>query len=649
MGGGSNNIPLFEPANSPFIPRAQKETEMGVPPRNPIPTNPKVTSGPPPDAKAKTFQQNNKPILDFTLYQQTEPPKSTKPKVNPVMYAPIQTQTPFYPPQFSNPAFPYYGGFYGPQLAQPVIKQYSINNGPFTNYMTAGHIKEDTIPPHLLQTMSTLSERLGVFNFLRSVFFQKSDGSDINLDGNGSNNLPSMMKFMKLNPYSKHANSMNPYRGLPDNLIIYQTCYPQIFDDKTGTTQCSPRSIGINVKIYGLTKGEYNVRKTGVGNHIDFEVWRELAYYEFIREQVIKTHISPNFPILYGYYISENCNIDFDKVKKMKGSFVPQSNAQTNILCDYSGKGLVSLIESATTSLCTWATRSYKVEGNVQRMVNTGYHSSEIWKSVLFQMIEALYVLQLKGIAFEEFDHRNVFIKEVNLHDNIVTYWKHNISGFDFYVPNYGYVVLIDSTYDDINDSSLLYGTAKKKHKIYASMFGDDNTIIKDKCWNAFLNIINPSVFGQQFVNDGGTKPPDEIVKLMTNIFDMASKQGSSKNIMDYLIKWFGSFMNNRIGTYLSENEIKNIQQGSSTPFKQGQIIVEEVQNQMYKFVSYFDSNGQDTLIFTKNNPKDKELIVSTVSRSQLFSYSPFESIVQNYKPLESNLNESEMLESYNL
>ena len=39
-------------------------------------------------------------------------------------------------------------------------------------------------------------------------------------------------------------------------------------------------------------------------NYLDYETWREIAYYEFINNQIIKTKICPNFVNMYGYTTS---------------------------------------------------------------------------------------------------------------------------------------------------------------------------------------------------------------------------------------------------------------------------------------------------------------------------------------------------------
>ena len=45
-----------------------------------------------------------------------------------------------------------------------------------------------------------------------------------------------------------------------------------------------------------------------------FDVWREIKYYEYVREDIIKRKVSPNFVSLYLYTIDSTSNIDYQKL-----------------------------------------------------------------------------------------------------------------------------------------------------------------------------------------------------------------------------------------------------------------------------------------------------------------------------------------------
>ena len=640
-------------------------------------------------------------MVDLQVYQPPKPrPQSIKDKesINPVMYMPIPAQSPYFPPQM-NPQWPYYSS---PQLVSPVVKQYSINNGPFVNYSTLSVVKEDALPKQFVNTSNTLGERLNIYNFIRSVFIKYNDGEDIDLDGKGTNSLLSYLKFMELNPYNTSQHPDNPYKGLPDDMLLYRSCYPIRFDERTNSIQCAPNSIGMNIRIYRLSNAEYNIKKLDNKNFYEYDVWREVAYYEYMREQIIKRKVCPNFALLYAYYISERCNIDFNKVKLMKGTHlknpikrtlqsqsqpilpntpppiaqamqqsnqniqdgiqqvIQQTLGQTTIndnFADFldknSGKGLVALTEAPTYNIYGWSSKSYKIEGNIQRMVNTGYHKSEIWMSIIFQLMSALYVLQLHKIAFDKFTiEDNVYIKDISQHENIITYWKYKVKNFEFYVPNYGYVLLVDSNFKDLEGPhhTLIKSLNNTQFKIYSNIFKDGvytDDAIDNLCFEAFKTAINPNAFSNAFTNYGGTKPPENVIALLQKIYNSATSVSANKDISSYIIEFMGKLLNNRVGTYLNESEIKNVRKDDAKPFEAGQIIVQEVQSQTYKFVIFVEQTNNLVTILTKEDHKSEDIIYGTIPRDSLYNYSRYDTILQNYKPMEANLNEEELLETY--
>ena len=93
---------------------------------------------------------------------------------------------------------------------------------------------------------------------------------------------------MDLNPYNSHRFSLNPYKGLPKGFLLYRSCYPIRRDERQDTNViCAPESTGINVRIYKLTEGAYLVNKlSNILDYTDFDEWREISFYEFIREKL---------------------------------------------------------------------------------------------------------------------------------------------------------------------------------------------------------------------------------------------------------------------------------------------------------------------------------------------------------------------------
>ncbi|QKF93868.1 hypothetical protein QKU48_gp0410 [Fadolivirus algeromassiliense] len=635
----------------------------------------------------KQSQFGPKPIVDLQVYPPPKPkPQSLKDKesIHPAMYLPMPAQSPYIPPQFN----PYWPNYYNPYLVNPVIKQYNINSAPFLDQSTlqTGILKEDSLPRHFSNTSNTLGERLNIYNFVRSVFIKHYDGEDIDLDGRGTNSLLRYLKFLELNPYNVHQNENNPYRGLPSDMLIYKTCYPIRYDERSGSVQCAPNSLGMNIRIYRLTFAEYNIKKLeGNKSYNDFNVWREISYYEFIRENIIKRKICPNFNLLYGYYVNEKCNVNFDKVamltgkqivtpqemllnqQQMKATPQPQktyngipyqkvsaTKEMENInINSFSGRGLVALTEAPTYNLYRWASKEYQSLGNIHKMMNTGYHKSEVWMSILFQLMVALYVMQLHKIAFTNFSlEDNVYIKDISQHENVIMYWKYKLNNFEYYVPNYGYLLMIDSNYKDIdgNHATLLKNIMRdSKFKIIGNIYGNQDSEVEKACIDSFIKAFDPNIFTNAFTNYGGVKPPADIIKLITEIHNEAVSQQTNLDIGKYIYKYMYKFLNNRIGTYLSELESKNVRLDGPKDFIKGQMLVQEVGAKIYKFVAFVEQvQNNMAVILTKDNPKDEIIKPSNpIGMGALFAYTSTEPILQNYKPTELNLNEEELLETY--
>ena len=156
-------------------------------------------------------------------------------------------------------------------------------------------------------TVTTLGERIAINNYMRAMMFPNGDGKDIGLDGKSPNSLLAHLKFMDLNPYNTYKLSPNPYKGLPIDYLIFRSCYPIRHDPVGSTVVCAKNSIGMNIRIYKLTQGAYMMNNLKDKSIKDYEEWREISYYEYVREHILKKKQIPNFAMMYGYDISEQC------------------------------------------------------------------------------------------------------------------------------------------------------------------------------------------------------------------------------------------------------------------------------------------------------------------------------------------------------
>lgn len=652
-----------------------------------------INTGSLPNEQKQIFQEKNaergqrpplQPTINFQYYQPPKQRDHPKP-IDPNMFMPIYPQSLAYPPQWSNQvAFP------------PIIKNIQINtDGPTGNHERLFIVNEDVMPSKpIVPSLTTVGERLTLYQFIRSSIFNNTDGADIGLSGKSTNSLLSFIKFGDLNPYNPNKFSDNPYKGLPDDYLIYSTCYPIRHQESYGGTSCAKDSTGVNVRIYKLTEGSFLINRLNPSLYFEFDEWRDVAYYEFIRENIIKRKVCPHFITLFGYFISEKTGIDFAKIKMIKdGISQPADDSKYNIVpaekteCvtrgtveggkivnindtqiqymnssqqvleinpnAYLGKTLVLLTESPTYNILGWASKTYQSKGNVKEMINRGVHSEKEWMNVLFQLMVSMCVMQTNKIYIKNFKlENNVFIKDLTLRGPITNFWKYKVNDIDFYLPNLGYLVMIDSNYRDLSEQVTLSFNKPKTntHKIDGKFLGTDCKLsdkeINDNVFEMFKQVFDVNEFGQDFINSGGCKPPSEILALMGKIYSEIVND-KDKDIKKYVVNYMRLFMHNRVGTYLRENEISNIRRDDVREFKKGQIVVREDGYGAYKFVIYMGPDNNKSQVLTKVEQTDEDIVNDLAPTSSLFNYSKAEPILQTFKPNEASMNEEDLLETY--
>lgn len=533
-------------------------------------------------------------------------------------------------------------------------------------------IYEDVLPTRNLSTSpNTISERQAMHNYKRSILFPKGDGQDINLNSN-PDSLLTHVKFMDLNPYNTYKFSNNPYAGLPKDYLLYRACYP--IRQEYSKTTCARDSTGMNIRIYKLTVDQYNASKNRVKDYLSYDVWRELAYYEYVREQIFKKYQTPNFVNLIGYYISEKSEIDFDKLDAARNNitappkYVIQKDKQrppflgtgyVQVPVPYKGQALVMLTESPLYSIYGWATKTYQDEGNVKHQVNSGYHQESVWFGVLFQLMTALYAMQIHKLVFNNFSMEdNVYIKDLSLHGNVTNYWKYKVDGIDYYIPNHGYLLLVDSSYKDLpSASTTIITTRQPKYKISGKAFETKNASgvmtndmtdkeLYENAFEVFKRVMNNNSFSGTFITNGGVPPPTEVSNLLDKIATMSASD-TKKDIGAYISKFMSRFMNNRIGTYLRETEVSNVRKNDPKDYSRGEMVVYEEAAGTYKFVVYNGEGTPGIVNVMTTEGSSKEITSKQIPVGSVYGYSKAETISQNFKINEANLNEDDLLETY--
>jgi len=612
------------------------------------------------------------PIVDLKLYNPQMAPKKEK-------------------PQFVSP-FPYHIPVGGPYamvgqllepLRYPVVNSYTINtSGPYFDYGKVNTIYEDMLPlREILDAFSTISERLNNSRFIRAILIKKGDGEEMSLDGRDRNNLLSYFKFLDMNPYKTDVHYRNPIRTLPKDMLLFRTVYPIKYSQDYGTIVCGNPSIGINVRIYKLLNSELKAKELKIDYKM-YNVWRDISCYEYIREKILKLKVSPHFAIMHSYYISKNRTIDFAKINRMKegfcapnppsyvpnkGFFQMDSLGRSSYVTELdpnpdadSGSCMIALTEGTTYSILGWATKTYQKDFNIKKMIHTGFHNDNVWASILFQFLHSLATLQKNKITYRNMSLiNNFFIKDIALNPNSQGWWKYKLNGIDYYVPNYGYVLVVDSDYKDIENRPLLQPSNNNNNnnfKILAEMFGTDQKTIDQVMHENLKNLINTNCFNKSFTDLGGVMPSQKILNIIESISDDIKNSPVIPDISELIYKNMRQFMNNRIGTLLSQKEIPNIMLLGPKDFKKGDMVVYESGYDTYSWGLYVGEtfnndpdigNYKQAIILTKQDVSDKVIIEKTLPYDSLYTYVKNEKIELILEPNEPKFNEEELLETY--
>jgi hypothetical protein len=607
-GGSDRVIPIYKNIkNSPYIPNEAKRIKQ----ERFFEANPDAARETQPQAQ----QQQQQPYLQHqtnlsetkTAFSLNIAPELLPPARRPLPPAPpenvVKMMNYIIPNSFGNQTYSI-----PPQFAQPSANVMSQNtyNISFANPSQVREFREDILPSKdesmLKYSMSTISERVVIYQYIRSILIRHSDGENINFLSDKSPEVRNLLSYLRILDLdvTKYDKTKNNQSGIviPRRLIIYRSCYPIRVDRVNYNVGCAKNNIGISIRIYQMILGETFVNKYKSLPYNAFEVWRDISFYENVRDNIVKANISPNFTMLYAYYITQDTQIDFLKVNRLRNKDIinkqekqrkfvlnnlykkemqeyliglqKYSTSDLTKLVDQldihtpSNKCLIALTESGTQDLISWGSRQYEDNGLAKKMINTGYHSYEVWLSILFQMYHSFLCMYKCGISFHNFDlNGNVLIKSLKQDEMNKGYWKYRLNNIDFYIPNYGYMVMINSDFADIysNDEQTLenqligrvdaglpihvYGlgaappapaeiilaiadsTPRKIDKIAYKVYSDELLVNKtdvNMCINKIRTLINmkdafdPNKFNKEFTLNGGVRPDDSIMKIITDI-----------------------------------------------------------------------------------------------------------------------------------
>jgi len=643
---------------------------------------------------------------------------------------------------------------YNPQL-YPIIKNYNISLGNGTgDFVKLHNIYEDILPQSngiVLKNMTTIHERLSIYRYLRSLFIKRVDGETISIIDPYNNNkdqkqelmnLLSHIKMMEINPYHFSDITSNPYATLPTNFIMFRSCYP-IRVVNNNNTKCAPDNIGLNIRIYQMRVIDLMAEQGKLGvDKFKSDLWRDIIYYEFVRETIINKKVSPNFIILHSWYITYKSGIDFVKLENLRKSTnenttnrnnindknyiinqyktllnqkhdlnklhydkivlyihqamdknknqiyynKPKTNSEIKeqVINDYAelevykntnlsaNKCIVALTEAPTINIIDWKSKAYTLNhGPTHTMVQTGFHDDDVWKSIIFQILYGMYVMKQNNIAITNMSLKNIFIKDLAYDENNIGYWKYKIDNIDFYIPNYGHIVIFDSTYNNIENgpqanpitksaevhvdaketllspaqtkapkatttsssqtehphphphsqsqiehpppsqSPLIQVTVLKGHKldnvykVVGEIFGDEKEVITDT-----HDVNMNTIFSATSYNNtqGNINLSEEITTLLNNIL---TKYNSKYSMIGLFIETQNKYLNNRLGTILTEAEKTTLIMESDKIFNNGDIVAKLTSHNTYMWVMYINVKNTEKLVYINSNKQLETEVIS--------------------------------------
>lgn len=559
---------------------------------------------------------------------------------------------------------------YTPNVPVNKIYNISLSN-PQANHGTLSMIYEDILPGEkTIYTFLTLKERTAIKSSLRTSILNKYDGEELTI-ANGKNSILSWLKIYDLNPYNnnpnpyvnipygfsiyrsaypiKYSREENTLKSTPTsvavNIRIYQLTsgailsqdyqngkYKYLFDiwreldyykkiDSIIKNKQSPNFLNLLLYFFDSTtsidfdslmaknKGTTNYQKMN-----DDLITKFLTIYkeEIPRAKVSNSSTTVNYKIS-SRPIRRNVILTGGGEENIKGGAEagiqtePPTTKEILDLTKIDNKKLVILTEGANVNILKWKSKIYEPTGSVLKNTSTGYHTTEVWRSILFQMVYACAILEKNEMYFNNFSLKNnFFIKEVQTESTSQLCWLYKVNNIEYYIPNYGYVLAVDSNYSDITD----FKEDQLQFKIIGKAYDTDydSNYIKASLIK-FMNADNWNLEESKVLIN--TELSDEVKNLMKKI----SEKLQEKTIIESLPECFPEFFNNKFGKLITRAEKENFSVLNKPIYKEGSLMIRQKRYDDYDWVIYMGS-AKDNKRLIKTIDGTKE-----VFGASLFSY----------------------------
>jgi hypothetical protein len=422
-----------------------------------------------------------------------------------------------------------------------------------------------------LSNCSTLLKELYFYNYVRNNIIRKkvspnfvcpilwkidNDSTNIKWDEyKKSVNIPTSYDNSTHEKYAYNKkiittnavnSTMNPKKTLDNNnSSVKIDASNNIFeiDSSANTITIPPKTYTTINDLVTEINTDINIKIPG--NTLTLKYENNKFTFNDTSKLITKIIFTNNLYLLFGLKNGDN---DFDTTTNKLESCYPinfTSYNPVNIHED-TKDNMILITEAPNYSLLQWASPLYEKQGSVRKMIQSGFYDDEVWKSILFQIMYAFTVLHKHNIAIDNVNINNIYIKNIGTTGNTVSSWVYIIDNIEYYVPNYGYIVVIDTNNNDI---------------INESTFDCDNFLTD------LLNIINEQQFTRYFLANNANSVNPEIKTIIDNINKNISANKSKTNLFlendkmfkDLFKTIFKEYFNNKVGRLLTKIEVDNL------------------------------------------------------------------------------------------
>lgn len=333
----------------------------------------------------------------------------------------------------------------------------------------------------------------------------------------------------------------------------------------------------------------------------------------------------------------------------------------------YENHLISALTESPDYMIYKWLSSEYVNNGKAQIMVKNGVRNIYEWESVLFQLLYSFHIMVNKNIYIPSFTLQdNVYIKENKDIISNPKVWRYILSDIDYYIPNFGYTVLIDTKYKSIEkeENKMTDGDAVEpdstdktsaNYYSYGEFDINNSTDYWDKIIRVLKECLNPDNFKNTFFTlNNGTIPDSDILDLLGIMYDYCNKNIEYKNVFKNCIYMhLTQYLNNRIGTYLSVEEYQNYFGNNDLltyddSSKSGDFLIVKDSNKndtQYKIIQFLrTSKNNKVYAFTKHN---KKIILRSFDKSELFLFPVNYTLKQIQTQNNGSRESSDIIETY--